>query len=140
MPIGGGQPAAYDPEQARRKREETAALRDYDIDELKSLLLPDEIMAVQAHQVSSAIFELLTHPIPPELERSNPLGAIALLFNTIDFDEKSPGTEDVIYADKQMTEILRLPSDANRAKLLRARRSVLGYLILTDALPKYDVA
>lgn len=140
MPFAGRPHEPQHPGTVRRERSDVAALRDYPLSELQDLLTTDEILLAHAHHVGKKVFELLTHPLPEEIAIHNQPGATALTHNTIDFDEEAPGTEDVIEADPLIKEIFRLPSDERRAALLRARRSILGYLILTHSLPQSGVA
>lgn len=140
MPIGGGATHYQDPERARRSKEETAARREYSVEEMSELLTDEEIKLANAHQLAHGTSDLLATPLPLELERTNPLGCIALKGNTIDFDSITDGTEDRIYEDEKLQEILGLPNVGDRGPLLRSRRSILGFLLLKDISIEQDVA
>lgn len=140
MPIGGPSYTPNDPEKQARVREEMDRLREYSIEELSELLTEGEILDANRHHLSNSIPELLNNPVPPQLKKANELGCIALTNNVLDFDEVLPGTEKLIDKDEKMMEIYDLPNDSRRAPLLRARRSILGYLLITGANSESDVA
>lgn len=137
MAIGGSSINRSDPERDRRNKEESERLRDYPIEELSGLITIEEVLIVNNYQTKTYVSELLEKPLPADVLAKNPLGSIAVKGNTMIFTDE---IEDKLESDPKIKEILSMPSTAERAQLLRTRRSVLGYLLLNHALPQAGVA
>lgn len=125
MPRGGAQPF-----QAGQGERQAFQTRNYTHEEIAAELTMDEIMSVQAHQLSEDALVLLTKPLPHDLEAHNTRGSELLKSNSSLYDD---AIEDLFDADTKLKEIYLLGTSQQRAELIRTRRTVLGYLALTAA-------
>lgn len=133
MPRGG---APHQPQQPEGREH----LAEYTVEQLSEVLTPEEIEAANRYQLETPINSLLDNPLPLELRQANELGALMLIGNTIDYDSVTDGLEDAIYEDEKLQAILRLPNEGKRGELLRARRSIVGYLLLKRSVSRHEVA
>lgn len=133
MPRGG---APHQPQYPEGREH----LAEYTVEQLSEALTPEEIETANRYQLETPISTLLDNPLPRELRQNNAIGSIMLIGNTIDYDSISEGLEDAIYEDEKLQAILKLPNEGKRGELLRARRSVVGYLLLKRSVSRHEVA
>lgn len=133
MPRGG---APHQPQHPAGREH----LAEYSIEQLSEVLTDEEIHTANRYQLETPVSSLLDTPLPPDLHANNALGWTMLVGNTVDYDSISEGLEDVILQDEKLQAILKLPNEGKRGELLRARRSIVGYLALKHSVSHPEVA
>lgn len=119
---------SYIPNQAAREawEREIQDHRPYDMAELGELLSYADVIGTNKHQKDVSPDALLTQPVPEWLIHTNQEGATALCNNTEMYDDD---TEDLIYEDMTMADLLGLKETDERARAIRARRTTIAFLI-----------
>lgn len=115
-------------------------LAEYTVEQISEAVTEEEILTANRYQLETPLSGLLDNPLPPQMRSGNTLGWIMLTGNTIDFDSVSEGLEDAVYEDEKLRAILTLPNEGKRGELLRARRSIVGYLLLKHSVSHPEVA
>lgn len=126
-----------------QERREPEKPESFQYAQLQEALNPEEFKAINEHHESNPTPELLKQPIPKAIRAVNRYGSAVLLFNTADFDDDLPGTEDKIEQDAKIIELASMLQNARTqeaTELFRVRRSVLGYMIISAALENSDAA